>query len=407
MNILFVSRWFPVPQDNGSRLRIYHLLQGLASRHAVYLLSFADEVASARVDALGKICRDVQLVQWKEYEPNSLKSLMGYFRSEPRSLVDTYSTDMETEIIHALDSWSIDMVILSQWQMTAYRHLIRGIPILVEEVEVGVLHSLAQNASSIIGKLRAKLTWHKHQSYLRRVLGAGQPCTVVSEPERALLGRIVPRAAIHVVPNAVSVDTIAKAHVVSQPNRLIFTGSFRYCPNHEAMVWFIEQVLPLIQEKIPGVTLTITGDASGLTLPDNPGVIQTGFVEDVHRLISGSTVSVVPLLVGGGTRLKILEAMALHIPVVSTSKGAEGLAVTAGEHLLIADTPQAFANQTVALLADAALRRNLADAACALVREKYDWQAVLPPFLALVEQVGISQNQTDLKQAVGGSRSET
>jgi glycosyltransferase involved in cell wall biosynthesis len=386
MKILFLSRWFPFPTDNGSKLRIYHLLQGLAGRYQVHLLSFADDPAGAETKELQSTCETVRVVSWREFQPNNLNALLGFFHPQPRSLIDTYSSEMETAIRQAFLGEDFDLVILSQWQMAAYRHLFNNVPVLFEEIEVGVLYEQYQKATGL-ARIRAALTWHKHRRYLAGML-KGETCTVVSDKEQSLLSSLVSEANIHVIPNAVSVQSYEHVHEEPEPGTMIFTGSFRYRPNYEAMIWFTEFVLPLIQEQVPHVRLTITGDPAGLPLPDYQGVVQTGFVDDLYPLIARSWVSVVPLLVGGGTRLKILEAMALGTPVVSTSKGTEGLEVQPGKHLLIGDTPEEFARQTINLLGDADLRERLAVAALDLVRRRYDWQAVLPKFLAVVEKIG-------------------
>jgi polysaccharide biosynthesis protein PslH len=386
MKILFLSRWFPFPADNGSKLRIFHLLQGLASRHDVYLLSFADDPMNANTKELERFCHVISVVAWREFQPNRLRALLGFFYAKPRSLIDTYSAEMEAAIRQALSEEAFNLVILSQWQMAAYRHLVNKVPVLFEEIEVGVLYEQSQKTSGL-ARMRASLTWHKHWRYLAGML-KGETCTVVSEKERSLLASLVSDSDIHVIPNAVSVQSYEYVHEVPEPDTMIFMGSFRYRPNYDAMIWFTEFVLPLIQVQIPHVRLTITGDPAGLPLPAYQGVVQTGFVDDLYPLIARSWVSVVPLLVGGGTRLKILEAMALGTPVVSTSKGAEGLDAQPGKHLLIADTPEEFARQTITLLRDADLRERLAADALQLVREEYDWQAVLPTFLAVVDTVG-------------------
>jgi polysaccharide biosynthesis protein PslH len=152
------------------------------------------------------------------------------------------------------------------------------------------------------------------------------------------------------------------------------------------MVWFLHEVYPHIQAKIPDIHLIITGNHANRSLPSASNVTLTGYVDDIRPLIARSWISVVPLHTGGGTRLKILEAMSLRTPVVTTPKGAEGLDVQAGQHLLIADTPEAFAQAVVRLLQDPALRRQLASDAYQLVREKYDWMVIMPHFLELVER---------------------
>ena len=389
MIILFLSRWFPVPTDNGAKLRIYHLLKGLASQNEVHLLSFADDPARIQYDGLEVICRTVRVVQWHEFHPNSLRALSGLFSVEPRSLIDTYSAEMEIEIRQALSEHDFDLVIPSQWQMTVYRHIFADLPTLFEEIEIGVPYGQFKNTAGL-AHIRTGLTWLKQRHFLRMLLENGHPCTVVSEKERALLISIAPHSLITVIPNGVSVEDYCNVNEEPQPNSLIFTGSFRYRPNYEAMVWFVEEILPLIQEQIPETRLTITGDSAGLNLPKHPGVIQTGYVDDVHSMIARSWCSIVPLQVGGGTRLKILEAMALGTPVISTSKGAEGLTVQDGKHLEIDDSAEGFAKKTITLLRDTALRQHLAGCGRQLVRERYDWQVILPEFLTLVKQTAAS-----------------
>jgi glycosyltransferase involved in cell wall biosynthesis len=161
-------------------------------------------------------------------------------------------------------------------------------------------------------------------------------------------------------------------------------------PNDDAMVWFLREIFPRVQAKLPALRLTITGDHGNRPLPPSPAgkVTLTGFVDDVRPLIAQSYISLAPIRFGGGTRLKILEAMALRTPVVATSKGAEGLDVEHNEHLLIADTPQAHAEAILRLLQEPGLRQRLADKAYQLIRQKYDWSVVTPRFLELVERVG-------------------
>jgi glycosyltransferase involved in cell wall biosynthesis len=295
---------------------------------------------------------------------------------------------MGQEIQHALAEQTFDLVITSQWQMTAYRHLFAHLPALFEELEVGLPYNQVQNAAFGAARWRAQLTWWKQRRYLNRLLSGGQPCTVVSEQERDLLSSFARHSPIHVVPNGVSLDDYANLRETPQPNTLIFTGSFRYRPNFDAMVWFIEEVLPRIQAKVPDVTITITGHSADLLLPYNQAVLQTGFVEDVRPLIARSWISVAPLLAGGGTRFKILEAFATGTPVVATSKGAEGLIGPTNRYMLIADDPNDFAEKVIRLLADRDLRDQLSQLGRRLVEEQYEWKVILPTFLNVVKLAG-------------------
>ncbi|GJM42292.1 MAG: hypothetical protein DHS20C20_25740 [Ardenticatenaceae bacterium] len=152
------------------------------------------------------------------------------------------------------------------------------------------------------------------------------------------------------------------------------------------MVWYLQEVNPLVQAQIPDVHLSITGDHANMPLPPANNVTLTGFVDDIRSWIASSCLSLAPIFMGGGTRLKILEAMALRTPVIATSKGAEGLDVEHGKHLLLADTPQEYADAVVTLLRNPDLYKKIADNGYQLIAEKYDWPSVTPHFLHLVER---------------------
>ena len=163
--------------------------------------------------------------------------------------------------------------------------------------------------------VRSKFTLMKLTFYLRGLLPHFVSCTVVSESEGELLRRMVPNyKSIQVIPNFINVADYTEDRRAPETNTLIFTGFFQYRANYEAMKWFSEQVYPRIQASVPQVRLTITGDHRNLPLPFAHGVIMTGFVNNVRPLVASSWASLAPIQSGGGTRLKILEAMALRAP---------------------------------------------------------------------------------------------
>jgi len=389
MKILFLSRWFPYPPNNGSKLRIYNLLRGLARYHQVTLLSFADQSGvDPEVPELRSLCHQIQVIPWRPFNPRSRQARLGILSLTPRSVVDTFSSGMAGRIVERLSSGDYDLVIASQWAMASYVSCFQGLPAIFDEVELGVPYEQFVLATSLWRRFRHGLTWAKHRAYLSRLLRHFRACTVVSEQEQRLLSRAVPGyRAIEIIPNCIDLAEYSDVRESPQANSLIFTGSFRYFANHDAMTWFLQEVYPLIQAQMPEVCLVITGDHADRPLPPADNVALTGFVGDVRPLIASAWASLVPIRVGGGTRLKILEAMALGTPVVATSKGAEGLEVQDGEHILIADTPEAFARAVLRLLADPGLRGRLADRASELVRDRYDWAAVMPAFLDLIERV--------------------
>jgi glycosyltransferase involved in cell wall biosynthesis len=389
MRILFLSRWFPWPPANGSKLRIYNLLRGLAQQHEVTLLSFVDQPsADPLAPELHSLCQDVRLVLWKVFKPDRLIAQFRLLGRTPRSIADTFSSEMAENIQEILSARNYDLVIASQLGTACYSQYFRGTPALFEEAEVGLLFDTLTNSRSLWRRIRLDLMWAKHRHYLARLLSDFQACTVVSERERQLLSReVLNHDSIEIIPNFINLADYEIAKSNPQPNFLIFTGSFRYAVNHDAMVWFLQEVYPRVQTRVPEVRLAITGDNDNLPLPPARNVTLTGRVRDVRPLIASAWASLVPIRVGGGTRMKILESMALGTPIVSTSKGAEGLEVCHGQELLIADTAQEFADSVVRLLKDPELRRGMVDHAYQLVSQKYDQAVILPRFLNLAEAV--------------------
>lgn len=386
MRILFLSAWFPHPPSNGSRLRVNALLRALAPRHEVTLLSFADEPdVDPAAPQLAALCRSVQVLQRPSFDPTAWRSRLAFLSPRPRSLVATYSPAMADAVRRA--ALSADVVVASQLACAAYAPCFEDVPALFEEVELGALHGQLDETAGL-QRWRVRLMWAKHQRYLRRLLGCFRACTVVSQVEKQHLAGVLGNTpSIHLLPNGVAVGDYAAIAAAPEPDTLIFAGSLRYRPNYDAMRWFITAVWPAVTRARPAARLMITGAHDELPLPAAGNVVRTGFVDDVRPLIASAWLSIAPIFAGGGTRLKILESLASGTPVVATSKGAEGLDVLPGEHLLIADDAAAFAAHVVALLSDPTLRARLSRAARALVETHYDWRILGPQFATLVESL--------------------
>lgn len=391
MRILFLSRWFPFPPDNGSKLRIYNLLQALVAEYKVTLVSFVDDLAQGTrlPDEIGERFEQVHVVPWKPFNPKTVTARLGFLSPTPRSVIDTRSPAMEKQIEESLAANLYDVVIASQFDMAVYSSAFRHVPAIFEEVEVGVLYDQYTEAPTAAERLRRGLTWAKHRRYLSRLVTDFAACTVVSERERELLARATPTYdRVTVVPNCIAVqEDLDRLQDCKDANSLIFTGSFSYEVNYEGMLWFVSKVYPLVREAVPDVRLTITGDHANRPFPADASVHLTGYVDDVQSLVARSCVSLAPLFTGGGTRLKILEAMALRTAVVSTTKGAEGLDIENGRHLFVADDPEQFAAAIVRVLSDPECAAHVAEQAHRLVWERYSCQATIPQFMQLVEAV--------------------
>jgi len=392
MKILFLSRWFPFPPNNGSKIRIYQLLGGLSQYHDVTLLSFSDlPLPSPEILQKNNLCSSIQVVPWKPYNRQSSKAMLGFFSRLPRSLVDTYSLEMDSLIHATLQKNKFDLVIASQLSMASYFPSFQGIPALFEEMELGSFYERVLREDHLTRRLLARLSWLKLKRYSSRLLEDFNSSTVVSEKEYHIIARNFPahKGKVEVLPNGVDFREYQNVKVDRRPKHLIFSGSFTYLANYQAMQWFIGEVYPFVREQIPDVRLIITGDHANLPLPSLENVILAGYVEDIKSLIASCDVSIVPIWSGGGTRLKILEAMAVGTPVVSTYKGAEGLQAQNGEHLLIADDPQIFAAHVIDLLLNKNRREYLSSNAVQLIKDRYDWQIIMPQFLHLIDKTAV------------------
>lgn len=392
MRILFISRWFPFPPDNGSRIRVYHLLKQLSQRHEITLLSFCEGVVSrARLAEAARYCTSVQTVHYRGFQPDTLRSLVGYLVPRPRSLVDTFSGEMRGLVQREIEATDFDIVLGSQIESVPYIEGLSQIPRIFEEVELAVLRDRFHRETNPWRRMRSGLMWYKLERYVRKVLQDIDGCTVVSEQERELVAEVAPREkSVVVVPNGVDLERNTGDFGRPVPNTLIYSGALSYNANFDAMDFFLGDVFPTIRDHCPEARLRITGGYAGVPverLALGDGAELTGYLDDIRPAVAQSWICVVPLRVGGGTRLKILEAMALGTPVVSTGKGAEGLDVEHEQNILIADEPQDFALCVLDLLRNKELRNRLSRNGRQLVERLYSWDRCVQPLDQLLCQV--------------------
>lgn len=392
MRVLFLSRWYPYPPDNGSKIRIFNLIQRLAARHTVDLVSFTEEaLADEQWRAMRASCRNVVAVPYRPFQPRRWKALLGFFSPRPRSVIDTHNVEMQQQVAQAGRGGEVDVVIASEIDMAPYALAVPGVPRIFEEVELTVLYENYLKQRSPLQKARRGLGWWKTSRYAARLLRAFDGCTVVSEAERERIEAVLPGyQPVAVIPNGVDVAHHTGAFGAPEADTLIYSGALTYEANFDAMDFFLREVFPLIRAERPNARIAITGKLNGAPvdrLPRLEGVVFTGYLDDVRPAVARSWVSVVPLREGGGTRLKVLEALALGTPVVATRKGAEGLDLAPGRDLMIADDPAGIAAAVVHVLRDPEWRAVLSRNGRQAVAGKYDWQTIGQRFCDFVETV--------------------
>lgn len=391
MRLLFLSRWFPYPADNGSRIRILNLIRQLANRHEIGLLSFTSSaVKPEHLAALRPWCARIETVPYQAYRPGSWRALMGFMDGRPRSVVDTFSRELAARAVQLARDWSPDLVLASQIDMAPYALNLECRARVLEELELNALYHAFTQARGL-RRLRAGLTWWKLARYARRMLTAFDLCTVVSESERQRVLAAAPAARrVEVVPNGLELADYREDYGPPEAETLIYAGALTYSANFDAVNYFLREIYPRILSGRPAVRFTVTGSLEGVPvnrLPHPSGLKLTGYLEDVRPAIARSWASVVPLREGGGTRLKILESLALGTPVVTTRKGAEGLALAQGREVLIADKPEQFADAVLALLADPQLHERLSREGRQVVAARYDWRSLGDRLDHLLEEV--------------------
>ena len=394
MRILWLKSDLLLPLDKGGKLRTWHLLRHLAGRHEITYVSFADpDRTPADVHGMREVASRVITIPRTDPAKGSLRfyaDAARYLLHPKPYAVGKYRSRRFAEVVERLINRDPFDLIVSDFLFPAI-NLPRRLPcpavIFTHNVESEIWRRYAETH-------RGWRQWLYESQYRRMLRYEGQALhrfdgvLAVSAADRETLARLYPdaiRDSPHVVPTGV--DTTYFAPPARQPAhedarraaRIVFTGSMDWLPNEDAMLFFCRETLPLVQRAVPDAQLSIVGRAPTPAVKDlasGNGVTVTGRVDDIRPYLTDASVYVVPLRIGGGTRLKIFEAMAMGRAVVSTSVGAEGLPVTDGEHLLIADGPRELAKAVIGLIRDANRRRELGDAARALVVERYDWAAV-------------------------------
>ena len=399
MKILFLTPQLPYPPYQGTALRNWGLVSGLARTHTVSLLSFVAPGQDPQPESpLAAACESIETVlQPPRSLPQRLRDLI--LSSQPDMALRLESPVFRERLADSLDRERFDVVHVEGIELAPYLDVLeaaRPRPLILFD-DHNCEYLLQKRA--FLTDLRRPLRWHGaaysffQWQRLRRF--EAQACrradrvVAVSEADAAALRELVPGIDPLVVPNGIDVT-------VYEPDRppapemgeaaLVFTGKMDFRPNVDAMLWFARRVLPLIREEVPEAHLWVVGQRPHRRLEplgEDPAVTLTGWVEAVQPYIAGATVYVAPLRMGGGTRLKLLEAMALERAVVATRLGAEGYPVTSGRELVLADAPEAFAAAVVDLLQDPTRRAELGRTAREFVRQGYDWQVLIPRLVAI------------------------
>jgi len=288
------------------------------------------------------------------------------------------------------------------------------VPLVLFEhnVEYMIWRRLAALESRPWRRALLEIEWRKVRRFERAACSKADLTVAVSEDDRRLLERLSPGIECVAIPTGVDARYFAPGGRPEVPHRLVFTGSMDWHPNEDAILHFSTAILPRIRAQVPDVTVTVVGRNPSPHLraaAEGAGMVVTGTVDDVRPYIDEAAVYVVPLRAGGGTRLKIFEALAMAKAVVSTTVGAEGLGLTPDRDVCIADEPGEFAQAVIALLQEPARRHALGDAGRLLVNNRYSWEHVAGHFdtccQAVIDRAGTNTGHGTLDAMVQRSTS--
>jgi sugar transferase (PEP-CTERM/EpsH1 system associated) len=379
MRILVLSPSLPYPAIWGFNIRVQQILRHLSRRNSVSLLCYgaSPEEESAAREALAGMCEEVVTVRDNARPRFQTRGMQAAAALGPRSfhMHRFFSRRLQARLTELTERGRYDLVQVESSPMASFD--CGRVPLVLDEhnLEYELLRRANHVETSAPRRAFATVECRKVEREEKQLWRAVRGCVLTSTREQAIVRGTVPGLPTAVVPNGVDLDYFRPSSQPATPDRIVFTGLMTYRPNADAASHFLREVWPAVRAARPAATFT----AVGWGLPDalrpllGNGVVHTGRVPDVRPYLREASVVVAPLRIGSGTRLKILEALAMGKAVVSTSVGCEGLDVRHGQHLLVADDPSSFARSVVRLLQNPAEAEVLGRRGRELVEDKYGW----------------------------------
>jgi polysaccharide biosynthesis protein PslH len=391
MKILMVGHFVPYPPSGGSLQRTYNILREIAKENSVHLLTLNqkallpdDDSVQQSIKALRPFCKTIKVYESPAEKTKvrwSLLLLANLLSTKPYSVWKFKSSQIHNAIKRELENSHFDLVYFDTIDLAQYASLVKKIPMVLNHhnMESALLIRRSANEHSRLLGLYLRHQGRKLEKYEKKMVGKFDVNLVVSETDSQELGKFAPESRFEVVPNGTDIEYFTPAQV-NGSSELVFAGGMNWYPNRDAMIYFCEEVLPLVKKACPDVVINIIGQdppeqIKKMAAKDSAIKVH-GFVKDVRDYINRSAVYVVPIRVGGGTRLKILDAFACGKALVSTSVGCEGIDVTPGKDILISDTSDGFADHVISLLKNRELRKILEVNARKLVVDKYSWTII-------------------------------
>lgn len=404
MKVLIITAFLPYPLNNGCRVRQYHVLKRLAQNynHEIVLISFIESTDElVYLPILQSFCTRIETVLRKKsnfsaqsisrfnFRKKQFSNLLNcIFVNEPFGVLRFLSGKMEAKIKAVMSEQVFDIVQIEFTQMASYMPKDSKIPTVLVEHDVDFIRQLRnfRNISRPIPKLESFIEWLKIRKYEIEMCRKYKKVIVMSSVDKEMLLAKDKNLDISVVANGVDTAYFQPIDTEYDNCTLMFLGLPSHGANLDSLRYFCKEIYPKVRAKLPSIRLTVFGEGWVAAFGDlccDKSITLKGYVEDLRPYLAHCAALIVPLRIGSGTRLKILEALAMGCPVISTSIGCEGLEVTNGQDILIADKPAKFARRIVDVVTDTRLRQRISKNARRLAETKYSWDKIV----ALQDQV--------------------
>jgi sugar transferase (PEP-CTERM/EpsH1 system associated) len=398
MHILWIKTELLHPIDKGGKIRTYNMLRELKRDHQITYLTLDDGSAGASErEAAREYCHELVCVRHQPREKFTagfyFELLFNLVSSLPYAIKKYQSARMRREISDRVKSEKVDLVVCDFLAPSANVPFAASCPTVLfqHNVEAMIWKRHYEVQSNPVKKVYLFTQWLKMRAFERQMCRRFNSVVAVSSEDRAQMQNEYGVESVFDVPTGVDTNFFCPSGKEKpEPHSLVFTGSMDWLPNEDAIRYFTEEIMPLVKRAIPDVTLTVVGRNPYPSLVElakrDSSIAVTGRVDDVRPYMERAAAYVVPLRIGGGTRLKIYEAMAMGKAIVSTTIGAEGLPLQDGKELLLADSAESFAASVVRLLNDKVLAEAIGRRAGIVVREDFGWEEVARRFSSICEE---------------------
>ena len=396
MRILWLKTELLHPVDKGGKIRTYNMLKELKRNCHITYLTLDEGSADTRARELAtEYCHDLVCVPHRVREKFTtgfyVELALNLASDLPYAIKKYESSEMRREIEKRLGQFDVLICDFLAPAVNVPRALDCATVLFQHNVEAMIWKRHYEVQTNAARKAYLHRQWRKMVDFEAATCPKFDCVVAVSREDREQMEREYGVKNVYDIPTGVDTAFFRPSgERERKPHNLVFTGSMDWLPNEDAIRYFTEQIMPRIKQSVPDVTLTVVGRDPYPGLVElskrDASVIVTGRVEDVRPYMEEAAVYIVPLRIGGGTRLKIYEAMAMEKPIVSTTIGAEGLPVTNGTEIILADEPESFARAVVKLLQNTDLAERMGQHAAVRVRKEFGWDTVADNFAAICER---------------------